>query len=190
MAKTKTTKRKAKTKPSVREGHKARREQRLSQKQFDFVNHYAVHENASAAAMKAGYSSRTARMQGHKLLTRDYIQEAVAKKREKLRAETERRGMPDKMEIVQILCNMIELDPNELGTISKGMFKVRDSDKIPKKVRQLIDSIENTQSGVKVKMSTKLEAIKVLSKLLGWDVDRSEITFVDPVKVVLPDNGR
>jgi Phage terminase, small subunit len=40
----------------------------LNEKQQAFIREYAIDKNASAAARRAGYSPRTAGVQGHKLL--------------------------------------------------------------------------------------------------------------------------
>lgn len=52
----------------------------LSDKQRAFVEHYLITRNASESARLAGYSKKTARQQGSNLLTKVYIQEAIAER--------------------------------------------------------------------------------------------------------------
>jgi len=49
----------------------------LNEKQQAFIREYAIDKNASAAARRAGYSPRTAGVQGHKLLKNPKIQAAI-----------------------------------------------------------------------------------------------------------------
>jgi phage terminase small subunit len=49
----------------------------MNEKQARFVQEYLVDRNGAAAAVRAGYSSKTARQIGHRLLTHVDIAEAV-----------------------------------------------------------------------------------------------------------------
>lgn len=62
---------------------------KLSDKQKRFVNEYLVDLNATQAAIRAGYSEKTAHVQGPRLLGNVRVAEAVQKGREKLAARTE-----------------------------------------------------------------------------------------------------
>lgn len=44
-----------------------------------FVKEYIIDLNATQAAVRAGYSKKTARQQGYRLLTNDYIQKKLQK---------------------------------------------------------------------------------------------------------------
>lgn len=50
----------------------------LSEKQSAFVRHYLIHKNATAAALHAGYSERTAGAQGSRLLDHPEIKLRIA----------------------------------------------------------------------------------------------------------------
>ena len=52
----------------------------LSPKRQRFVDEYLVDNNATAAAKRAGYSARTAKQQGSRLLTSVDVQQAVAER--------------------------------------------------------------------------------------------------------------
>ena len=49
----------------------------LNEKQEAFVQHYILSRNASEAARLAGYSERSARNQGHRLLQEEEIQQRI-----------------------------------------------------------------------------------------------------------------
>lgn len=55
----------------------------LEPKQRRFCQEYVVDMNASAAAVRAGYSSKTAKEQGYRLLTNVLVQEEVQRLKEK-----------------------------------------------------------------------------------------------------------
>jgi len=54
----------------------------LTAKQQRFVEEYLVDLNATQAAIRAGYSAKTARSQGQRLLTNVDIQKALARRQE------------------------------------------------------------------------------------------------------------
>jgi phage terminase small subunit len=56
---------------------------RLSPKMTAFVNEFVIDNNATRAAIRAGYSARTAQEQGSRLLSKVIVQKAVMKEREK-----------------------------------------------------------------------------------------------------------
>ena len=59
----------------------------MNEKQRRFAEYYAANPNATEAARAAGYSERTARSQGQRLLTNDDIQEYIKELQEENAAE-------------------------------------------------------------------------------------------------------
>lgn len=62
---------------------------KLSAKQKRFVEEYAVDCNASAAARRAGYSQKTAKETGYRLLRQPHIANAVQEKMKQAEARAE-----------------------------------------------------------------------------------------------------
>ena len=60
----------------------------LPEKQQRFVDEYIISLNATEAAIKAGYSERTARSQGQRLLTKVDIQRLLQEKMAALQKDT------------------------------------------------------------------------------------------------------
>lgn len=56
----------------------------MNTKQEMFVNEYLIDYNATQAAIRAGYSERTARSIGQQLLTKLDIKNAIKEQREKI----------------------------------------------------------------------------------------------------------
>lgn len=61
----------------------------MSPKQQRFVQEYLIDLNATQAAIRAGYSAKTANEQGSRLLANASIREAVARGQEKVAAKAE-----------------------------------------------------------------------------------------------------
>ena len=61
---------------------------KLTPKQKRFVDEYLIDLNATQAAIRAGYSKKTAQEQSARLLSKVIVSEAVAKKRKQLEHET------------------------------------------------------------------------------------------------------
>ncbi len=61
----------------------------MNPKQQRFAEEYVVDHNATQAAIRAGYSERTAKQQGSRLLTKVDVIEAVRAKEARLRRKTE-----------------------------------------------------------------------------------------------------
>lgn len=61
---------------------------KMTAKRQRFVEEYLIDLNATRAAIRAGYSIKTARVQGNRMLTNVDIQEAVQARREALKKKT------------------------------------------------------------------------------------------------------
>lgn len=60
---------------------------KLSEQRQRFIDEYILEPNATQAAIKAGYSPRTARSQGQRLLTKDDIKAEIKERLEARRTE-------------------------------------------------------------------------------------------------------
>lgn len=87
----------------------------LSPKQQRFVEEYMVDLNATQAAIRAGYSPKTAAEQGARLLKNVKTQAAIHKAAEKREKRTEITA--DR--VVQELWNIITADPNEITELRR-----------------------------------------------------------------------
>jgi hypothetical protein len=80
-----------------------------------FIAEYVLHKNATKAAQNAGYSSKTARSMGSRLLTNVYIMEAI----EKQLAVQVKRAEISADRIIQELKNIAFADPLFGGSSNK-----------------------------------------------------------------------
>ena len=77
---------------------------KLSPKQLRFVEEYLIDSNASAAAVRAGYSPKTSKEQGHRMLTKAHISAEINKRQSEhsKKLEITKEGLlKDLMDIAQ-----------------------------------------------------------------------------------------
>lgn len=90
----------------------------MNKRQERFVTEYLIDLNATQAAIRAGYSERTARSQGQRLLTKADIQEAVQKAQEKIQDENI-ASAKDVLEFLSLSMNG-EVDEEALLVVGDG----------------------------------------------------------------------
>jgi phage terminase small subunit len=142
---------------------------KLTPKQARFVAEYLIDLNATQAAIRAGYSEKTARAQGSALLTNPNVASAVesrnAKRSEKLGITAERV-----LKEIELLAfsDVADVVDNESGTLT--IKNLRD---IEPGARRTIESVQEspTEFGIKrsVKLHSKVAALTLLVKHLGLE---------------------
>jgi len=88
----------------------------LNAKQQRFVEEYLVDLNATQAAIRAGYSKRTAEQQGSRLLSNVKVAKAVSKAQEAL---SERAGITQER-VLKRFEQIAFADPNALSSLRVG----------------------------------------------------------------------
>ena len=105
------------------------------ERQIKFVEEYIKSLNATDAAIKAGYSEKTARSQGSRLLTNVDIQKAI----QQAKAEREERT---KIDADYVLKRLVEIDQMDVLDIMDDDGNVKPLRDWPKIWRQYISNIE------------------------------------------------
>jgi len=125
----------------------------LTAKQQKFISEYLIDLNATQAAIRAGYSKKTARSIGQNLLTKVDIQEAIQEKQLKLR---------EKAEITTE--QLAFLDPRKIMNPDGSLVKPYD---LPEETARAI-------SGIEVIETYDFEGNKTVKyKFRFWDKGRS-----------------
>jgi len=170
----------------------------LTNKQAAFLYEYLTDFNATQAAIRAGYSERTARSIGQELLTKPDINAEIQRKL------AEKAMKPD--DILREIADIARSDMGDFLDISSmswqiDLHKAKELGltKLIKKVKQRTnitqhkdgDEEENTQ--VEIELADKLKALELLAKLNGMLSDKTEITGKNggpvTVKVIWEDAG-
>ena len=136
----------------------------LTSKQEQFCQEYIKDNNAAAAAIRAGYSDRSAREIGYENLTKPHIVDRIAE----LRKEIADRNNITIDDIIQEnkriafskISNIIEYDSDGLT--------IKTFDQLSDDVIATISGIKITKEGIEVKFWDKQKSLDMLSKHLGF----------------------
>jgi len=162
----------------------------LTSKQQLFLSEYLIDMNATQAAIRAGYSARSATQIGQRLLLKDDIQAQI---RTKL---TEKSMKAD--EILQKLTEIAQGSMGDYLDVSSMAFqidlaKAKELGKLHliKRVRQKTTTIckdggeDVEQNQIDIELLDQLKALEMLAKYHGLLVDKHEIKTSGPVEIII-----
>lgn len=137
---------------------------KLNDRQERFVDEYLVDHNATAAAKRAGYSKKTARSQGQRLLTNVDIQAAIQKRKARLRSKLKITWE----RVLEELAAIAFADGTDFVTIDRnGRVRLVPTDDLPEDKKKAIASIKEGQYGTEIKLYDKVKALELLVKYLS-----------------------
>jgi len=136
----------------------------LTPKQELFIEEYLVDLNATQAAIRAGYSKKTAHAIGQENLRKPIIAAALDKARAKIMARVEL----SQDDIFQTWANIIKVDPRDV--LDKPMEEWTRND------AAAVAGVKYTDSGREVKLYDRLRATELAGKHLGMFSERREIS--------------
>jgi len=140
----------------------------LTQKQSCFVDEYLVDLNASAAALRAGYSKKTAYSTGHENLKKPEIEKAISERRK----DASDRTKVSLDQVVREAARLALFDPRKLFNADGTPIAIQDLDDDTAACIAGLD-VMNIGSGdeisqvLKYKLAPKGQAIDTLMKHLG-----------------------
>lgn len=133
-------------------------------KQMRFVDEYLIDLNATQAAIRAGYSPRTAYSIGVQLLKKLEIQAELQKRREKLSQKLE---ITQERVIKELAAVAFANGADYARITAQGYVEFIPTADLPKEKLAAIAGIKSSQSGTEVKLGDKLRALEMLGKYLG-----------------------
>ena len=92
--------------------------QKLTQKQQRFVDEYIISGNATQAAIKAGYSKKTAKQMGTENLAKPIVKTAIEKRNEEIKSEK----TADMTEVMEYLTSVMRGEQTESVATAKGVY--------------------------------------------------------------------
>ena len=146
----------------------------MNKKQRVFIEEYLQCWNATEAALRAGYSKRTAYSIGPRLLKNVEVSEEISKR------ITEKAMSAD--EVLIRLADQARASLDDIVTIygsGKNDWKLDLPKVIAEGKAHLIKSLTPTQYGLKVELHDKQRALELLGKHHKLFTDRTEITGAD-----------
>ena len=129
----------------------------LSEKQQRFVAEYTVDFNATAAAIRAGYSEKTAAQMGYKLLKTQEIQEAVQQEFANRQDRTHITGDQVVAELAKIALSRVDDYYRDYGIEIKLSDKTKALELLGKHCAIFIEKI--AISGITPEMVAEVEAL-------------------------------
>lgn len=151
---------------------------KLPSKQAEFVKQYLVDLNASAAAIRAGYSAKTADQIAYQLLQKTSVREAIQAAMEERSKRTEITA--DR--VLQELARMAFFDARRLFANDGSPLPVTEMDEDTARAVIGLDvaTIGNGEVGIgqvlKLKLADKKGALELLGRHLGMWKDKTEIS--------------
>jgi len=143
----------------------------LTLKQKKFIKEYLKDLNGTKAAVRAGYSKRSAKQQGSRLLTNDDLLK-------ELKTEIENLNKKTNIELESVLSELKTIafsDITDYLDFDDNGIKIQDSKKIEKNKLRAIESIQISES-----KNENLKRLKLHSKVNALDRLLDYIELTDP----------
>lgn len=146
----------------------------LNDKQECFCFEYCIDFNATQAAIRAGYSEKTARQIGSKLLTNIDIQNRI----KELQADLSKTSGISALKIIQEHANIAFSNASKFrdGWMSMKEFEeLSEEDKSciqevqTKKTTRIVGDVEFEEDWVKIKLYDKQKSLDSLTNILGFN---------------------
>ena len=133
----------------------------LPPRQVQFVAEYVVDFNGAQAAMRAGYSKRTARIKASQLLARLEIKEAVA-------AQTQQKADQRDLEADAVVERLSQIAFGDIRQLFDETGRLKKVTELSRETAALIASVGVNRSGTtQVKLVSRLRALELLMRHLG-----------------------
>lgn len=155
----------------------------LTEKQRRFVDEYLIDLNATQAAIRAGYSVKTAREQASQNLTKLNIQQAIS---EKMAERSKRTGVNQDRIVLELakiaFVNAADVIDSDDATIKAGAT-ADDTAAIQSVKVKVIPTKEGEGVEREIRLNDKLKALELLGKHLGMWNDKLDVNVNIPVVI-------
>lgn len=135
----------------------------LTDKQKTFVNEYLIDLNATQAAIRAGYSAKTANVKAAQLLSKVNIQAEIQKKM----AKREKRTEITQDRVLKELATIGFFQITDFMKVDKGQLVIKDTSDVDLENIPAISGIKATQFGLDIRFHDKVKALELIGEHLG-----------------------
>lgn len=157
---------------------------KLTAKQQRFVEEYLVDLNATQAAIRAGYSAKTAYSIGSELLNKPEVRARIDERM----AELSKRTGVNQERIIRELARIGFLDPTKLINMDTAELLAGASADDRAAIASVRVKRIPTQDGIgierEIKVADKIKALELLGKRYGMWIDRQQIDGAMPVQII------
>lgn len=173
-----------------------------------FAREYVIDRNGAAAAVRAGYSPKTAKQRAHTLLCEPEVKEEIDRLTQAVAARAEERMQVNAQEVIENLTNIMRADIRdvlewgseqrlmgsedsaddsaaEIASIMAPFVRVKSAEELPRSISGAIAEVSLSAQGTfKIKMHDKGAAIDKLMRHLGlYKADNEQKT--DPLSELI-----
>ena len=146
----------------------------LNEKQKRFADEYLIDLNATQAAIRAGYSARSADVTGARLLANARVRAYIDARM----AELSKRTGVNQERIIRELARIAFLDPTKLANMDTAelLDNTTEDDRAAiasVKVKLMNGDVEMTER--EIKFADKIKALELLGKRFGMWIDRTNV---------------
>lgn len=154
----------------------------LTVKQRMFVEEYLIDLNATQAAIRAGYSAKTADQQGSRMLANVKVQQAIA---ERMAERSKRTGVNQDRVVLELskiaflkMTDVVDRNGAIKQDASEDDLACIESIKYKESDNEYGGSVER-----EVKVASKLKALELLGKHLGVWNDKLDVNVTAPIVI-------
>lgn len=142
-------------------------------RQKRFIKEYPIDLNGHKAAIRAGFSEKTARQQASRLLSNANIQAAIQAAQEKIAGNLDITAEKVAAEFAKLaysnMSEFVEWDKD-------GKVTIKPSSDLSTKQTAAIQEIIPTKTGIKIKLHDKKGSLDSLARHLGMFTDKTELS--------------
>lgn len=154
----------------------------LSEQRQRFVDEYLIDLNGTQAAIRAGYSVKTAQEQASRLLSNVMVQQAIAKR---MAERSKRTGVNQDRVVLELakiafvkMTDIVDDHGRIKGTATDDDLACIESIKYKESDNEFGGSVER-----EVKIGSKLKALELLGKHLGMWNDKVDLNITTPIVI-------
>ena len=142
----------------------------LTEKQQRFVEEYLVDLNATQAAIRAGYSEKTATEQGARLLINVKVQDAIIE----AKAKRSKRTEITQDRVLQEISRIAFSDIRQVIKWTSNAVTLKSSDELDDDDAAMVSEVSQTTTAtggtLKIKVHDKMKALELAGRHLGlWE---------------------
>jgi len=141
-------------------------EQKITRKQAEFCNQYMIDLNGTQAAIRAGYSVRTANEQAARLLAKVSVKTYLST----LQAKSREQSDISKQEVLDELAAILRSKITDYLSFNGKKIKFKSFKELSEPQIKAIESISKDRFGqIELKLHGKSWSIERICKILGFD---------------------
>ncbi|MFL0245514.1 terminase small subunit [Candidatus Clostridium stratigraminis] len=155
---------------------------KLTPKQEMFVEEYLLDLNATQAAIRAGYSPKTAAEQGNRLLTNVKVRTCLDQEM----AERSKRTGINQDRVIREIARLAFINPDNVMNLNSATVRKDALEEDLAAIQSVKVKMSSSENGEmverEVRLNDKLKALELLGKHLGMFKDKVEVSVLTEEK--------